>query len=589
MRNPAGKVADVGVPAALASRMSVAEQHDWVRGFLQSRPVSRRNALRGAGGALAWIAASGGLSSALTACGSPARPAVLGRHLSFGADPTQQMAIAGELTAEPTGSVVLDIGTDPSYGMTVPAQIRELISHVPQQDGSIRSAQQFFVHAMTQRLTPGTEYHYRFRLPDGALSPDAVFRTAPTARVPFTFTAFGDQGVDGPTAYPSAIVSRYTPDDTRRAPQPASALVKVIESRRPAFHLLAGDICYADDGGKGAPVRNNAPQKPENGFANFDPTTWTAYFHSIEASAASTPWMFATGNHEMEPVYDNNTSHGPTHGYGGLAARLDFPGNGPGNCPSVYAFTYVNVGVISLDANDLSTQIQANTGYSGGAQARWARTTLAAMRANPAVEFIVAFYHHCAYVSGGDNGSDAGVRSTLAPLFDEFSVDLAVQGHNHLYERTDPIKAGRARTHAPDGATVHPATDGTTYICAGSGGRPHDRWRPTETDRYRGNPSPDSGESVATIVSLGPDQQEVQQVDWSQARYSDYAVLAVDVVPGTPGTSSTMTVRAITDLGQEIDTVTLTRPASPRHPKPIAMRAWGHTLRGPSAPGHTPP
>lgn len=574
MRNPAGQVPDVGVPAALAARMSVAEQHDWVRRFLQARPVSRRSALCGAGGALAWVAASGGLSSALAACGTPAPLALLGRHLSFGEDPARQMAVAGELTGKPGGVVLLDIGTDPSYGTTVEAEIRELISHVPQQDGSIRSAQQFFAHATADRLSPGGEYHYRFRLPGGGLTPDAVFRTAPAYRVPFTFTAFGDQGVDGPTGYPSAILSKYTPNDTRRTPQPAAALVGVIVSRQPAFHLLAGDICYADDSGKGNPVKNSWPNKPDQGFGNFDPTTWTAYFQTIEASAAGTPWMFATGNHEMEPVYDNNTTHGPTHGYGGLQARLDLPANGPGNCPSVYAFTYSNVGVISLDANDLSTQIQANTGYSGGAQAGWARNTLAAMRADPSVDFIVAFYHHCAYVSGGDNGSDAGVRATLAPLFDEFGVDLAVQGHNHLYERTDPIKAGHSRASAPDGATVHPASDGTTYICAGSGGRPHDNWRPSETDRYRGNTGPDSGATVATVVSLGPEQQQPEQVDWSQARYGDYAVLSVDVVPGPAGSDSTMTVRAINDLGQEIDTVTLVRPAaSHAQPKPTALGA----------------
>lgn len=206
----------------------------------------------------------------------------------------------------------------------------------------------------------------------------------------------------------------------------------------------------------------------------------------------------------------------------------------------MYAFTYSNVGVISLDANELSTQIQANTGYNGGAQASWTRTTLAGMRADPNLDFIVAFYHHCAYASGGDYGSDAGVRATLAPLFDEFSVDLAIQGHNHFYERTDPIKAGRSSTAAPDGATVHPARDGTTYICAGSGGRPRDSWRPAETDRYRGNTTSASAAPVATVISVGPDQQQPEQVDWSQTRYDDYAVLSVEV---TPGSESTMTVR----------------------------------------------
>ena len=49
-------------------------------------------------------------------------------------------------------------------------------------------------------------------------------------------------------------------------------------------------------------------------------------------------------------------------------------------------------------------------------------------------------------------------------------------------------------------------------------------------------------------------------VDWSQARYLDYAYVTVDVVPPAgPGQATTMTLRAITDIGQEIDRVVLER------------------------------
>ena len=59
------------------------------------------------------------------------------------------------------------------------------------------------------------------------------------------------------------------------------------------------------------------------------------------------------------------------------------------------------------------------------------------------------------------------MRSTLAPLFAEYEVDLAVQGHNHLYERTNPIKydaatnsgtsSVQAASYGPDyAAVVHP-------------------------------------------------------------------------------------------------------------------------------------
>jgi hypothetical protein len=580
--NPPGETPDVGVPARLAAHMSIGEQQEWLGAFLKARPVSRRAALRGVAG---W-----GLASAVAGCGArsgapvanetPGPLGVTGRHLSFGADPRTEMAIAAELTGKPTGRVLLDLGTSADYGRTIEAEVRELISLVPQQDRSIRAADQFFVHALANQLAAGQRYHYRLRLPDGSTTPDAVFSTAPAPddRTPFTFTAFGDQGVNTnpPSQLPGFSDNYYTPDDTRRTPHPAETMVRLIAHRKPAFHLLAGDICYADPSGHGKPIKNNPPKQLDQGFDNFDPTTWTAYFASIEASAATTPWMFATGNHDMEALYDNNTAPGGAqHGYGGHLARLDLPRTGPSTCPSVYTFRYSNLGVLSLDANDLSTEIRTNAGYSGGAQAAWVRQTLRALRADPTIDFIVAFLHHCAYATSKSHASDAGVRDTLAPLFDEFTLDLVVQGHNHQYERTNPIRAGHSTVQAPDGATVHPRTDGTTYICAGSGGRPRYGWQPHETDRYRGNPGPDSGTQVVSFINTPDGAKTPETVDWSQSRYLDYAFLSVDVVPGQPGTDSTMTVRAISDTNHEIDTVTLIRSArGARGPQPTTVGLW---------------
>ena len=87
--------------------------------------------------------------------------------------------------------------------------------------------------------------------------------------------------------------------------------------------------------------------------------------------------MFATGNHDPElfsaqVAADQVTvgSYQPL-GYGGLVKRLYLPASGPSACPSVYSFRYGNVGIVSLDANDLSWEIQGLLGYSHGAQARW--------------------------------------------------------------------------------------------------------------------------------------------------------------------------------------------------------------------------
>jgi hypothetical protein len=561
--NPPGETPDVGVPARLARDMTVAEQHDWVREFLRTRVVSRRAALRGAGGALAGL----GAGALLSACGvgPGAAPGLVGRRLSFGNDPSRQMAMAAELATRPSGPVLIDLGVDTGYGQTMTAQLRRLVSMVPQQDGSVSGAEQYFVHGLADGLEPGGLYHYRFRLPDGSVTADSVFRTAPSGRAPFRFTAFGDQGVDGAPDGSSGFTNEYyTARDTRRAPRPAEALNRLIVDQRPAFHLLAGDICYA--AGDGLPVRNNAPYAPAKGFDNFDPFTWTRYFAAIEASAASTPWMFATGNHDMEALYDNNTAGGATHGYGGHAVRLDLPTNGPRGCPSVYSVRYGGVGILSLDANDLTTEILPNAGYSHGSQIGWARRTLAALRADPSIEFLVVFFHHCAYATSMGHASDQGVRSAVAPLCDEFQVDLAIQGHNHAWERTHPIRGGRSTVLAPNGATVHPVTDGTTYICAGSGGRPRGPWEPGETDRYPGAPGDDGGASeVRSVLHVAGGGSVPETVGWSAARYADYALLVVDVVPGVPGARSTMTVRTISDRRELIDTVTLSRPAAGRH------------------------
>lgn len=544
--------------------MTIGEQQEWLRSFLRRHQVSRRAALKDGASALAalgLVASPWARHAHAQAITTPL--AVIGRRLSFGVDPRRQMAIAGELTGRPTGTVLVDLGDDQRYGHTLRAEVRELVSMVPQEDGGIRGADQFFVHALADQLQPGQTYHYRFRLPDGTTTPDAVFTTAPdpAARTPFTFTAFADQGVNTdptPSGQLGFSDNYYQRNDTRRAVAPADAMVALITAQRPAFHLLAGDICYADPSGTGQLIKNNAPRNADNGFNNFDPTVWTQYFGSIERSAASRPWMFATGNHDMEALYDSGPG-GAAHGYGGHLKRLDLPRNGPSRCPSVYSFRYSNVAVLSLDANDLSQEIPTNAGYSGGQQLSWLTRTLAALRADPSVDFIVAFFHHCAFATSSAHASDGGVRAALAPLFDTYSVDLVVQGHNHQYERTNPIRGGRSTVQTPDGATVYPEKDGTTYLCCGSGGRPRYGWQSGETDRYRGGPNPNSTTTVHSYIAGPSGVRTPETVDWSQARYLDYAFLTIRVQPAYPGGIATMSVRAITDLGREIDRVELAR------------------------------
>jgi Calcineurin-like phosphoesterase len=251
----------------------------------------------------------------------------------------------------------------------------------------------------------------------------------------------------------------------------------------------------------------------------------------------------------MEAWYSPN-------GYGGDVDRIDFPGNGPSVCPGTYYFTYGNVAFISLDPNDVSYEIPANFGYSHGEQTRWLRSTLSVLRSDPAVDFIVVvLFHHCAYCTCTTHYCEGGVQQFWTPLFDKYNVDLVINGHNHVYERTDPIIAGNPTTTAAIGATVTPATQGTTYITAGGAGK--SLYAFSAADSYEGHV--DNIGSVSTYVNEAGGTKENETVTWSQVRCTGYCLLAGEVSPAGRGGTTTLLLRGLSEYGVEVDWVTLSR------------------------------
>jgi hypothetical protein len=580
---------------AVGTPPTVGEYAEWNLAALSRVRISRRTLVVGAGAAAA-AAAFPLARHAFTAGGGvpgPTRTAITGRHLAWvadgGGDPGTALRVTAQLLP-PGGTLpaglraVVDLGAAAgSYGTSVPAEIVHLTGLYAIPGGPAGS--QFYLKAELTGLRPGTTHHYRFRLSDGTTTGDASFVTAPargTPAAPFTFTAFADVGTSTPptdpryawAGDPSSVRKNggtwpagrfdngYASDDPiagahGRDPRPAATQIALMATQRPRFTLLAGDICYADPSGTGLPADDRTP--PAAGTNAYDPYVWDVFLTRIDRQAAYTPWMFTTGNHDMEALYGG-------HGYAGHAARLDLPRNGPAGCPSVYSFRYANVGVVSLDANELSAEIRANRGYSGGAQQRWLEQTLRALRGDPAIDFVVAFFHHCAYSTTREHASDGGVRDAVDALFSRYQVDLAIQGHNHVMERTDPIRDGRPTRSAPDGATVDPVRDGVTYLCIGSGGRARYSFPPGAGQRYRG--AGGAADPVESYVWAPDGSKQPERVGWSRVRYDGYAFLAVDVVPARAGLPTTMTLRTLADAlpGQsgpytEIDRVTLRRIA----------------------------
>ena len=179
------------------------------------------------------------------------------------------------------------------------------------------------------------------------------------------------------------------------------------------------------------------------------------------------------------------------------------------------------------------------------------------IRDSPNIDFIVCFFHHCAYSTVQAHASDGGVRDAWAELFDRYRVDLVLQAHNHAFERSDPIRGGAPTKVAGDHATVYPDTDGTVYYTVGSAGRPRYTFQPGEQESYRGHEVPDTVVPNSYVwTSDGVQQREA--VAWSRVRFLNYAFIRVDVRPGV--FVSEMDVVAVDEYGREFDTVTFRRP-----------------------------
>jgi hypothetical protein len=464
-------------------QLSMLEQHERYEG----RRLSRRTLLKAAAvtATAPWFLRQQ-TADAATLSGP--------RWLAFGADPAREMAVSTSLTGA-VGSARLDFGPTPDLGASVPLDVR-----------GVARASTRYGRAVLADLSPGTTYHYAFRA-DGVAGPTGTFRTASGQNEPFTFTAFGDEAT--------------TPA--------ARQVVTAVADVQPAFHLLAGDLCYADSSGHGLP--DDAFRLP----------VWDHWLRVIQPIASQVPFMNAMGNHEMEPGY------GP-QGYDGYLSRFVVPTNGATQCPATYHFRHGSVAFVQVDSNEVSYEIPANLGYSGGAQTRWLDTVLAGYRADPTIDFLVVTMHHCAFSTAVSHGSDGGIRDHWVDLFDRHGVDLVLSGHNHAYERTHPIRAGRTAVLAPTGADVDAAA-GTTYLTVGGGGS-------------------DLGTQFSagsTKVHLQDGTASGQAADWSSETLRSYCFVACSVTPRGAFAPAKLAISARDQSGAEFDAVTLTRASTPLH------------------------
>jgi Purple acid Phosphatase, N-terminal domain/Calcineurin-like phosphoesterase len=516
-----------------------------------SPAVSRRGFLTGAGvaglAAAATPLAPSRTARAATADGTPEQI-----HLTWGDDPSRSVVVSWASAAQSVNPRV--IFGHAAERRTVPAVQRTYT------DG-LNGETVFTYHARLECLRHDTEFHYAVTADnDGSVEPFfATFRTAPRGRAAFRWTSYGDLATPVVAWVLSSPQSKYAVD--------------AVEKFAPLFHLLNGDLCYA----------NLNPK--------VQPAVWADFGNNNQASAAFRPWMPCVGNHEIE--FDN----GP-QGFTSYLTRYTLPDNGTPFPGRWYSFRVGSVVFISLSADDVIYQdggafvggpaalvpaastgnpaIAPGTsfyihGYSGGAQTRWLEGTLREASEDEDVDWIVVQMHQDALSSSKiGNGSDKGIREAWLPMFDRYGVDLVLCGHDHDYERSWPVRGcnhgagtdiatgGAVDTCQPKPVTTAPAADGTfdtsrgtVHLILGGGGTsaPLDVYGVDATDglpqaKVFTKPNrPIAGAAAGAFVRTPADA--VEDAIWSAQRDTGtgYGIAVFDLDPGVPGGKTSITIR----------------------------------------------
>ena len=469
-------------------------------------------------------------------------PPVSGLHLQFGADASTDAVASWHSSTAVSNPRVL-LGT-PTGGFGRVEQAQTATYRDAKSNNEVR-----IHHARVPGLTPDTDYVYA-AMHDGAAAELGTFRTAPSGRAPLRFTSFGDQST--PTL--NALVAGKYVNDSFGSPA-AGDMTAAVERFNPLFHLVNGDLCYAN-------------------MARDRIRTWSDWFDNNSRSARYRPWMPAAGNHE------NESGNGPI-GFAAYQAYFAVPDNGADAelRGMWYSFTAGSVRVISLSNDDVCIQDGGNfyvRGYSGGAQKEWLESELASARSDRRIDWIVVCMHQTAVSTGRiTNGADLGIRTDWLPLFDRYGVDLVVCGHEHHYERAHPIRGTLGTdtlTPAPvstDSAAPIDTSKGTVHVVIGGGGTsiPSNAYLFAQP-RCRvltavGPFDPALGHKAPTYVE--------ESAPWSAFRdpVHPYGFVVFDLDPGTPGGNTFIKATYFAVQGPfgeptPVDEFTLVRPRTDR-------------------------
>lgn len=191
-------------------------------------------------------------------------------------------------------------------------------------------------------------------------------------------------------------------------------LSSAISTNEPEFICLTGDIV-------------------NNSWKNTDPNLnqWEWSITNQNEYLKNLPVMTVAGNHEAS-AYD-------------YISRYNLPIDDDVDTihGAYYSFDYNDIHFTCLNTNDSTSEINNLRGLSDS-QIKWLKKDLEASKKS---KWKIVMLHkglydaggHCSDVDGED-GDIALIREQLSPIFTKYGIDVVLQGHDHLYSRSYPIK-----------------------------------------------------------------------------------------------------------------------------------------------------
>ena len=209
-----------------------------------------------------------------------------------------------------------------------------------------------------------------------------------------------------------------------------STTVKDIQNKHPELVLALGDLSYQNTG-----------------------NCWLD-----ETSSINNKLKIVMGNHDSGDEGDPTLLQAQYKNHFGLSNTY-------------YSFDDHNVHFIAMDSN-LPYTIDSP-------QYSFVKRDLISASQNPNIKWIIVYFHHPMYTSPSKHPPDILLRNIYHPLFDQYGVDLVLQGHNHNYQRSYPLTYNNSNNIANPSSnpTITPANTNTynnprgeVYIVAGTGG-----------------------------------------------------------------------------------------------------------------------